>query len=44
MDNQREALFPSRLKYITVLSHQTNNSELKSTVGSNASIHNKTRD
>lgn len=44
MGNQREILVPSRLKYITLLSHQTNNSELKSTVGFNASIYNNRRD
>ncbi|KKN15195.1 hypothetical protein LCGC14_0988490 [marine sediment metagenome] len=40
MGNQRETLIPSRLKYITLLSHQTNNSELKSTIGFNALLHN----
>jgi len=44
MGNQYETLIPSRLKYIALLSHQTSNSELKSTVGFNASIHNNTRD
>ncbi len=29
MGNQRKTLDPSRLKYITLLSHQTNNAELK---------------
>jgi len=28
MGNQRQTLIPSRLKYITLLSHQTNNTEL----------------
>ncbi len=40
MGNQYETLIPSRLNYITLLSHQTNNSELKSTVGFNASNYN----
>ena len=40
MGNQRETLIPSRLKYITLLSHQTNNSELKSTIGFNTLLHN----
>ena len=42
MGNQRETLIPSRLKYITLLSHQTNNSQFKLTVGFNASIYNNT--
>ncbi len=40
MGNQCETFIPSRLKYITLLSHQTNNSEVKSTIGFNASIYN----
>ena len=44
MGNQYETLIPSRLKHITLLSHQTNNSELKSTVGFNASIYNNIMD
>jgi len=44
MGNQRENLIPSRLKYITLLSHQTNNSKVKSTIGFNASIYNNTID
>jgi len=40
MGNQRETLIPSRLKYITLLSHQTNNSQFKSIIGFNASIYN----
>ena len=44
MGNQRETLIPSRLKYITLLSHQTNNSQLKSIIGFNAFICNNTRD
>ena len=44
MGNQRKTLIPSKLKYITLLSHQTNNTELKSTIGSNASIYDNTID
>ena len=33
MGNQREILIPSKLKYITLLAHQTNNLEVKSTIG-----------
>jgi len=44
MGNQRQTLIPSRLKYITLLSHQANNTELKSTIGFNASIYNSTID
>ncbi len=29
MGNQHETIIPSRIKYITLLSHQTNNIELK---------------
>ncbi len=39
MGNQREILVPSRLKYITLLSHQTNNTKLELTIGFNASIY-----
>ena len=35
MGSQRQTLIPSRLEYITLLSHQTNNTELKSTIGFN---------
>jgi len=44
MGNQYETFIPSRLKYITLLSHQTNNTELKSIIGFNAFIHNNTID
>lgn len=44
MGNQRETLIPSRLKYVTLLSHQTNNSEVKSIIGFNASIYDNTID
>jgi len=44
MGNQRETLFPSRLKYVTLPFHQTNNSEVKSIIGPNTSIHNDTID
>ena len=44
MGNQCETLDPSRLKYITLLSHQANNTELKLTTGFNVSIYNNTRD
>ncbi len=44
MGNQYETLIPSRLKYITLLSHQTNNSQFKSIIGFNASIHNNAID
>ena len=44
MGNQRQTLIPSRLKYITLLSHQTNNSQSKSIIGFNASIYNNTMD
>ncbi len=39
MGDQRENLIPSRFNYITLLSHQTNNSEVKSTIGFNAFIY-----
>ncbi len=42
MGGQSETLIPSRLKYITLLSHQTNNTELKSTIGFNAPVCNNT--
>lgn len=38
MGNQRGTLIPSRLKYITLLFHQTSNTELKSTIGFSTSI------
>ena len=44
MGNQHETLIPSRLKYITLLSHQINSTELKSTIGFNDSIYNNTVD
>ena len=44
MGNQCETSIPSRLKYITLLSHQTNNSKLKLTIVSNAFIYNNTID
>ncbi len=44
MGNQYETLIPSRLEYITLLSHQTDNSEFRSTVGFNASIYDNTID
>lgn len=40
MGNQHETLIPSRLKYVTSLSHQTDNSQFKSIIEFNASIHN----
>jgi len=39
MGNQRETLIPSRSKYITLLSHQTDNSQFKSIIGLNAFIY-----
>ena len=44
MGNQRETLIPSRLKYMTLLSHQTNNSQFKSIIGLSAFIYNNTID
>jgi len=38
MGNQYETLIPPKLNYITLLSHQANNTELKSMIGFNASI------
>ncbi len=43
MGNQYETLIPSRLKHISLLSHQTNNSQVKS-IKLNASIYNNTMD
>ena len=40
MSNQCETLILSRPKYILSLFYQTNNTELKSTIGFNASIYN----
>lgn len=40
MGSQRENLIPSRLEYITLLSHQTDNSQFKLIIGINASIYN----
>jgi len=42
MGNQCETLIPSRLEDITFLSHQTNDTELKSAIVFNASIHDNT--
>ena len=42
MRNQYETLIPSRLKYITLLSHQANNTELKLVIGFNAFIYTST--
>ncbi len=39
MGNQRQTLIPSKLNYITLLSHQTKNTELKSIVAFNASTY-----
>ncbi len=39
MGNQYKTLIPSKLKYITLLSHQTNNTELKSIIEFNAFIY-----
>ncbi len=44
MGNQRETSIPSGLNHYTVLSHQTNNTKLKSIIESNASIYNNTID
>ncbi|GAI94363.1 unnamed protein product [marine sediment metagenome] len=44
MGGQRETLLPPRLNYITLLSHQTNYSKLKSIIGFNAPIYNNTVD
>ncbi len=40
MGSQRETLNPSKLKYVTLLSHETNNSEVKSIIGFNVFIYN----
>jgi len=40
MGNQYETFIPSRLEHITFLSHQTNNTELKSIIEFNAFIYN----
>lgn len=39
MGNQHKTLIPSSLKYITLLSHYTNNTKLKLTIGFNPSIY-----
>ena len=44
MGNQCETIIPSNLGHITLLSHQTNNTELKSTIGFNSSIYNNMTD
>ena len=43
MGNQREHLIPSKLNYITLLSHQTRNTEPK-TIRFNVSIYDNTID
>ncbi len=40
MDNQYETLIPSKVNYITLIFHKTNNTELKSIIGFNIFIHN----
>lgn len=42
MGNQYKTLIPSRLNYITLISHQTNNAKLKLIIEFNASIYNNT--
>ncbi len=44
MGNQRETLVPSEPKYILLFSRQTNNTDLKAIIASNASIHNNILD
>ncbi len=44
MGNQHENLIPPKPKYMTLLSHKTNYSKLKSITGLNASIYNNTID
>ncbi len=44
MSNQCETLIPSKLNHITLLSHQTNNSELKSIIEFDAFIYDNTID
>ena len=44
MGNQSQTIIPSKLNYFTLLSHQTNNTEPKSTIGFNAFICNNTID
>jgi len=39
MGNQHETLIPSRPKYMTLLSHQANNSQFKSIIGFNTFIY-----
>ena len=39
MGNQRQTLIPSKLKYITLTFHKTNNNKLEPTIGFNASIY-----
>jgi len=39
MRNQYETLIPSRLKYISLTFHKTNNSKLELTIEFNTSIH-----
>ncbi len=44
MNGQYKTLIPSKLKYITLISHQSNNTELKSIIEFNASIYDNTID
>ena len=44
MGNQCETLIPSRPKYMTLLSHQANNSQFKSIIGFNTFIYNDIMD
>lgn len=44
MDNQCETLIPCRLEYVPLLFHPTNNSQLESMIGFNASIYNNAID
>jgi len=44
MGNQHETLIPSRLDYITSLSHETNNTQPGLTLGFNASIYDNSID
>jgi len=44
MGNQHETLIPSRLEYVTSLSHQTDNSQFKSIIGFNAFVYNNVID
>ena len=44
MGNQRETLIPSRLKYITLLSYQINNTKFRLTIRFNISIYDNIMD